>query len=429
MLDSELLSRLLSSKEEWNQWRLDNSEVPLDLSSWPLKGAELRDRFLKGVKLSPADLSEADLRRCSLAEADVSGCNMNGVVLLGANLRGAKLDDAIVTDSNLRSTCLKDASAKNVNFRGVHLRGADLRGCDLSNSDLRSADLRAVDARGAKLVGADLRGAMVDRARFEDANLTSANCSGLNLTEVSFSQATLSEADLSSALMIRTCLLGANLSGARIHGLSAWDTQLDQHTKQQDLVISRHDEPVVTVDNLEVAQFIYLLISNQKVRSVIDTITSKLVLILGRFTPERKRVLDLLRQVIRTHDYVPVLFDFEKSPARSFVETVSILANMSRFVIADVSDSRVVLQELQRIVSELPSVPVQPILAEGSDVSIAIADFMRYRSFLSPYVYGSEAELVDGLKANVLAPAEALAEEILEIGRRAEEQIRNLKRP
>ena len=44
------------------------------------------------------------------------------------------------------------------------------------------------------------------------------------------------------------------------------------------------------VDDLEVAQFIYLLLNNQNVRQVIDTITSKIVLILGRFTPERKAV-------------------------------------------------------------------------------------------------------------------------------------------
>ena len=43
-------------------------------------------------------------------------------------------------------------------------------------------------------------------------------------------------------------------------------------------------EPKVTVDNIEVAQFIYLLLHNGKIRDVIDTVTSKAVLILGRFT-------------------------------------------------------------------------------------------------------------------------------------------------
>jgi hypothetical protein len=37
------------------------------------------------------------------------------------------------------------------------------------------------------------------------------------------------------------------------------------------------------------------MLHNQKVRDVIDTITSKAVLILGRFTDERKAVLDAPR--------------------------------------------------------------------------------------------------------------------------------------
>jgi hypothetical protein len=53
-------------------------------------------------------------------------------------------------------------------------------------------------------------------------------------------------------------------------------------TKQQNLVITRQDEPAITVDKIEVAQFVYLLLNNKKVRDVIDTITSKVVLILGQ---------------------------------------------------------------------------------------------------------------------------------------------------
>ena len=87
-------------------------------------------------------------------------------------------------------------------------------------------------------------------------------------------------------------------------------------TKQQNLVITCGDEPTVTVDNIEVAQFIYLLLNTQKVRDVIDTITSKAVLILGRFTDERKAVLDALREELRKRDYLPILFDFSVPATR-----------------------------------------------------------------------------------------------------------------
>ena len=72
----------------------------------------------------------------------------------------------------------------------------------------------------------------------------------------------------------------------------------------------------MTVDSLEVAQFVYLMLNNERLRDVIDSITSKVVLILGRFTPERKAVLDGLRTVFRDEGYLPILFDFDRPAER-----------------------------------------------------------------------------------------------------------------
>jgi hypothetical protein len=41
------------------------------------------------------------------------------------------------------------------------------------------------------------------------------------------------------------------------------------------------ETPKITTDDIEIAQFLYLLIHNEKLRKVIDTITSKVVLILA----------------------------------------------------------------------------------------------------------------------------------------------------
>ena len=90
-------------------------------------------------------------------------------------------------------------------------------------------------------------------------------------------------ANLQHAAMVNTIVGGADLTGCRIYGISAWNLKLEA-TKQHSLIITRPDEPTVTVDNIEVAQFVYLLLHNEKIRDVIDTITSKAVLILGRFT-------------------------------------------------------------------------------------------------------------------------------------------------
>ena len=93
--------------------------------------------------------------------------------------------------------------------------------------------------------------------------------------------------------------------------------KLSGGTRQHDLVITAPDEPEITVDDIRVAQFIYLMLNNQKIRRIIDTITSKAVLILGRFTDERKAVLDALREELRKRNYLPILFDFDKAVSRN----------------------------------------------------------------------------------------------------------------
>ena len=88
------------------------------------------------------------------------------------------------------------------------------------------------------------------------------------------------------------------------------------------LIITPYNEPDIAVDNLEVAQFIYLLLNNEKIRDAIDTVAKKAVLILGRFTQDRKRVLDALRMELRNKGYLPILFDFERPTTKDFTETI-----------------------------------------------------------------------------------------------------------
>src|SRR5262249_7259174 len=132
---------------------------------------------------------------------------------------------------------------------------------------------------GANLSGADLSLAYLYHADLTSADLTNANLSETNLVESDFRHATI--------------------TGCRTYGASAWNVTLVD-TVQNNLVITKEGEPVVTVDDLEVGQFIYLILNNTKIRNVIDTITSKAVLILGRFSdPQRKSVLDGLREGLR----------------------------------------------------------------------------------------------------------------------------------
>src|SRR6266702_5078381 len=281
------------------------------------------------------DLSEADLRKADLNKADLSGADLNEAFLKKADLSGAHL-------------------------RGAHLRGANLRGTLLTGANLT----------GAFLFGADLSRAILSRAHLRGADLSGADLSGANL-----SQATL----------VKTNFCDTNLTSCSIYGISAWDIRLEG-AKQRDLVITPKDQPMITVDNLEVAQFIYLLLHNPKIRDVVDTIAKKAVHILGRFTPERKPVLEALRTALRAKGYVPILFDFDKPSSQDLTETVTTLAHLSRFIIADLTDPSCIPYELHTVVPNR-MVPVLPLLKEEIDplTGKPIHEFAMFRDLRKKY--------------------------------------------
>jgi hypothetical protein len=233
---------------------------------------------------------------------------------------------------------------------------------------------------------------------------------GANFMRANLSGADLTGAVLSCAILIEAKFQRATLTACSVYGISAWNVDLTD-SEQSSLIItpSDRDEPQVTVDNLEVAQFIYLLLNNERLRSVINTITSKVVLILGRFTPERKAVLDSIREELRRRDYLPILFDFAKPARRDLTEMISTLAHMARFIIADITDAKSIPQELERIVPGLPSVPVQPLLLACQHEYGMFDHIRRYPWVLEPVIYDDQRQLLANLETKVIGPAEAKA--------------------
>src|SRR6266699_1160302 len=151
---------------------------------------------------------------------------------------------------------------------------------DLSEANLSTANLSAADLSRANLTGTNLVTAHLWRADLTLTNLSRANLTGANLMA-----ANLTGADLSRATLVSTNCTKAILTDCRIYGISAWDVEL-QGATQNSLIIAGHEQPLISVDNLKIAQFIYLLLNNQEIRDVIDIVAKKFVLILGRFTLE-----------------------------------------------------------------------------------------------------------------------------------------------
>lgn len=293
------------------------------------------------------------------------------------------------------------ADLRNADLAGANLAGINLSGADLVRADLSGADLTRARLIGANLADADLHG----------ADLTNASLLGAYLGGVDLSGAVLRHAGLQRAVLVQTNLAGADLTGCSIYGLAAWDLKLDGVT-QQDLRITpvgkgRHG-PTVHVDDIEVAQFIYLLLHNQTLRRVIDTVTSKVVLILGRFSKDRLAVLDAIREELRHLDLVPVLFDFDQPASKDVTGTVEMLARMARFIVADLTDPSSVPHELATIVPFLRTTPVLPLRLAGTGGYGMFKDLAAYPWVLPIHEYQSAPALIASL-SDVIAPAEAMA--------------------
>jgi uncharacterized protein YjbI with pentapeptide repeats len=385
MTNEEQLKILSQGVNAWNAWRKGNPEKKVDLTE-----ADLSVLDLHGINFNKANLSDVNLYRTDLRKANISSADLCG--------------------ADLRETDLRWLDLSGTNLRWANLIRADLYQANLSLSDIGNAQLYEANLYHANLVKARLCGADLRTACLNAADLRGANLSGANLCK-----ADLRGADLTFANLIEANLERSDLTGCRIFGISAWEVKL-KGAIQKDLIITRRSQPIITVDNLEAAQFIYLLLYNEKIRHVIETITSKVVLILGRFTSERKAILDNIRDELREHDYLPVLFDFDGPASRDTRETVSTLAHMARFIIADITDARSIPAELESIVSQLPSVPVQPLIL-SSDYEYGLFEHIRrFPWVLEPCRYENQRDLLSSLQEKVIALAEA---KVIELGKQS----------
>jgi len=409
MANPNHVDRLKESADAWNRYRKQSGETPdlneADLSGISIAGADLRGALmfrtnLRGADLSSAKLSdahviEADLTDAKLVDADLVRCsciksNFLSADLRRADLRGACLHEVILTGANLSNTQFNSKS---------DMWKSEIMQARLIKAQLVGAQMRSVDLRLSNLTGADLRGADLGEAVLAGADLSGANLSGTNL---------------SGALLIKTTVEGTILAGARVYGTAVWDLK-GTPKNETNLVVTPQNEPSVTINDLEVAQFVYMLLNNAKIRDVIDTVTAKAVLILGRFIDERKHILDAIRDRLSVENYVPIIFDFDKPANRDLTETISTLAHLCRFIIADVTDPKSIPQELMKIIPQLPSVPVQPILLKGKDEWSMFDGLKRTGRVLATFQYQNLEDVLQSLREKILAPAEKWLEEFSEV--------------
>lgn len=297
---------------------------------------------------------------------DLSCANLNGIPLsIPKNLRISDFEDASILD--LGDLYIGESS-RTINS------GIDLRWANLNDTNLEEADLRGQYLRGTRFERSSLK-----NARLEYATLIDTNCDR------------------------------ANLSGCRIYGISVWHLKgipLDQ----SNLLITRKGESRITVDSIEVAQFIYLLINHKKMRDVLNCVTKKGVLLLGPFKDGGLEILQAIAGKLRETGYIPIIFDFDKPECRNLTETVITLVGLSRFVVVDLSGGSVP-HELSKTIPHF-KIPFVPIIKEGKEPYSMFNDFQEDDYVLKPVVqYASLGELIEIIPSKVIEPAEEKCKE------------------
>jgi uncharacterized protein YjbI with pentapeptide repeats len=421
---------LKQGTEAWNAWRRANRQTRPDL-----EGADLREQNLAGVNLRGADLRNADFHQAKLSGGNLRGARLRGanlyevdfreVDLRGADLRGVNLRGGNLQKANLGGTNFLKANLSHANLNDANLEKAVLVKAELSGDAILSeANLKEARLTGANLIGANLDGAVLSGANLYEVELTRASLAGADLSfadlseadlqEADFSGASLVSADLSHASLVRTNLDRANLTGCRVYGCSVWDVR-GEPAAQNDVLISHRDDGDITTDDIEVAQFIYLMYDNQKIRNVIDSITSKGVLILGRFSPpERKVVLDGLRGKLREFNLLPIVFDFDRPADKDYTETVQTLAGMSLFVIADVTSPKSIPLELEATVKQfkIPYLPIIDTRAGLQPFSMLVDLQKNFHWVLGTLEYDAKEQLLDNIQVAIIDRALAKHNEL-----------------
>jgi len=370
------------SNRFWNQWRKDHPRVVPDLRRVILMGRWL-SRFnfdrarLDGAILDRANLGAARLERASLRGASLDLANLSAVHGRHANFSGARMRDAVLDLADFEHAIfLDDAYMPHVNGRGADFSRATLRGANLVEADLTSACFD----------GADLRGAQLDEA-----------------------------------ILNRTSFLGANLRRASVGGAFIRRVATDDKTDQRDLSVDVHvvwerarGEMIEfdNADDLRLAQFHDVVDEHGAVASLISASAKRVVLILGRFLPKRKRVLDRLAEALRKRGKVPVVFDFPGPAEREVSDTVRFIAGLSQFIVVDLTKASSVPLELQATIPDL-MVPVLPIVQSGEPVFAMFSDLQRRYAWVQPTVsYKDADQLVRRVDDAIVYRAEKAAEQI-----------------
>ncbi len=222
------------------------------------------------------------------------------------------------------------------NFSRTNFHKSSFESTIFPNADMRECYLYETDMSRAGFPGADFSGSMIRKAY----------CSSTD-----FSKAIFVDCVLNNSTFIGTDFSGARLEGCNVYGVSAWEIILDEKTVQKELFLHRDNfsrkdiglrsDVLSYVDDLALAQFFYFLNQPDGFGKSLKQLNRRSVLLLGKFKEGGLELLKMVGEMLRSRNYIPIVFDFDPSKHSNLIENVTTMAGLSRIVLANLEGGSV----------------------------------------------------------------------------------------
>lgn len=326
------------------------------------------------------------------------------------------LNEKIIMFEEINFSDVVTYTVDNYNFIQVRFYGCQFKEVDFFSCDFRHGIFENCEFTGPR--------SSLEECKFQEAEFRNTNFTDTDISKSDFSSCTFINCKFNKVNFYKTSLINAvfndcEIKDCEVFGANVWNITTTR-TEQKDLRIpfgigkrGEARKEKITIDDLELANIVFLLSANENFTRLLSEFHSRFVLILGRFGENMPR-LEAIKKRLREYDYSPIVFDFQSPNALDLIEVIVFLALVSKFIIADLSEPKSVPAELQSILSNI-MIPVVPILHKDSSVYGTYSYTNRYSWILPVLVFENITDLTNRFNKAIIKPANELFEQILQI--------------
>jgi len=153
---------------------------------------------------------------------------------------------------------LENFNFSNCDFHSSSFRNGSYINCVFDFSSINFSDLVDAYFYNCTFKNSSLRVSKIGSAHFINCNFENSDLSYCSAEKTDFTGSVFKNTRLEYIRFVKCNFSDTKINYCFFYGTSTWDIIADDSI-QQDIVITSNDDNLITVDNIELAQFIYLL--------------------------------------------------------------------------------------------------------------------------------------------------------------------------